>query len=42
MDAERAHALHLLIEELSEPERQVVRIALPALARAIEDRQAHT
>ncbi|MGP4012934.1 MarR family winged helix-turn-helix transcriptional regulator [Streptomyces sp. 4N124] len=38
--AERAHALHLLIEELSEPERQAVRIALPALARAIEDHQA--
>ncbi|MBZ9641842.1 hypothetical protein [Streptomyces sp. PSKA30] len=33
---------HLLIEELSEPERQAVRIVLPALARAIEDHQAHT
>jgi DNA-binding MarR family transcriptional regulator len=37
--AERAHALHLLIEELSEPEQRAVQIALPALARAIQDRQ---
>lgn len=37
--AERAHALHLLIEELSEPEQRAVRVALPALARAIQDRQ---
>ncbi|POX38066.1 MarR family transcriptional regulator [Streptomyces sp. Ru73] len=37
--AERTHALQLLIEELSEPEQQAVRIALPALARAIQDRQ---
>jgi len=36
--AERAQALHLLIEELTEPEQQAVRIALPALARAIRDR----
>ncbi|MFF2509416.1 MarR family transcriptional regulator [Streptomyces sp. NPDC058067] len=36
--AERAEALHLLIEKLTEPERQAVRIALPALARAIQDR----
>ncbi|MGW0080283.1 MarR family winged helix-turn-helix transcriptional regulator [Streptomyces sp. NPDC003393] len=34
--AERAHALRQLVEELSEPERQAVRTALPALARAIE------
>ncbi|MFC9531910.1 MarR family winged helix-turn-helix transcriptional regulator [Streptomyces sp. NPDC056975] len=39
--AERARALDLLIGELTEPEQQAVRIALPALARAIQDRQAH-
>ncbi|AOU81650.1 MULTISPECIES: MarR family winged helix-turn-helix transcriptional regulator [Streptomyces] len=38
--AERARALELLVEELSEPERQAVRLALPALARAVQDRQA--
>ncbi|MFF3782355.1 MarR family winged helix-turn-helix transcriptional regulator [Streptomyces sp. NPDC001933] len=38
--AERADALRLLIEELSEPAQRAVRVALPALARAIEDRQA--
>ncbi|MFF1691825.1 MULTISPECIES: MarR family transcriptional regulator [unclassified Streptomyces] len=38
--SERAHALDLLIEELTEPEQQAVRTALPALARAIQDRQA--
>ncbi|MFD8814261.1 MarR family winged helix-turn-helix transcriptional regulator [Streptomyces sp. NPDC059627] len=38
--AERAHALHELIEELTEPEQRAVRLALPALARAIEDRRA--
>jgi len=37
--AERAHALGLLIAELSEPEQRAVRVALPALARAIEDRR---
>ncbi|MEU6575247.1 MarR family transcriptional regulator [Streptomyces sp. NPDC046805] len=36
--AERAYALGLLVEELAEPERQAVKIALPALARAIQDR----
>ena len=40
--AERAHALDLLIAELSEPEQQAVRVALPALARAIEDRQTNS
>lgn len=40
--AERAHALHLLIEELTGPEQQAVKVALPALARAIQDRQAHS
>lgn len=34
--AKRARALHVLVEELSEPEREAVRIALPALARAIQ------
>ncbi|WP_046728945.1 MarR family winged helix-turn-helix transcriptional regulator [Streptomyces humi] len=38
--AERAAALRELIEELTEPEQQAVRIALPALARAIEERRA--
>ncbi|MFF1356603.1 MarR family transcriptional regulator [Streptomyces sp. NPDC058297] len=38
--AERAHALDLLIDELTEPEQHAVRTALPALARAIQDRQA--
>ncbi|MEU6818425.1 MarR family transcriptional regulator [Streptomyces sp. NPDC046860] len=36
--AERAKALGLLVEELSEPEREAVRLALPALAHAIEKR----
>ncbi|MGW8801280.1 MarR family winged helix-turn-helix transcriptional regulator [Streptomyces sp. NPDC055775] len=40
--AERAQALDLLVEELTEPEQQAVRIALPALARAIQDRQARS
>jgi DNA-binding MarR family transcriptional regulator len=40
--AERAHALGLLIAELSEPEQRAVRVALPALARAIEDRQPNS
>jgi DNA-binding MarR family transcriptional regulator len=38
--AERAEALHLLIEELTGPEQQAVKVALPALARAIQDRQS--
>lgn len=36
--AERAEALGQLVGELSEPERQAVRVALPALARAIQER----
>ncbi|MGV9323040.1 MarR family winged helix-turn-helix transcriptional regulator [Streptomyces sp. NPDC003660] len=35
--AERAEALGQLLGELSEPERQAVRVALPALARAIQE-----
>ncbi|MEV7148849.1 MarR family transcriptional regulator [Streptomyces sp. NPDC093084] len=38
--AERADALQELIEELTEPEQRAVRLALPALARAIEERRA--
>ncbi|MGW4564920.1 MarR family winged helix-turn-helix transcriptional regulator [Streptomyces sp. NPDC004561] len=38
--AERSDALQRLVGELTEPERQAVRIALPALARAIQDRAA--
>ncbi|MHB9848872.1 MarR family winged helix-turn-helix transcriptional regulator [Streptomyces krungchingensis] len=37
--AERADALRELVEQLTEPERRVVKVALPALARAIRDRQ---
>ncbi|MCX5442699.1 MarR family transcriptional regulator [Streptomyces sp. NBC_00056] len=37
--AERAQALHLLVAGLTEPEQQAVRIALPALARAIQSLQ---
>ncbi|MEK0101071.1 MarR family transcriptional regulator [Streptomyces sp. A475] len=36
--AERAQALELLIEGLTQPEQQAVHIALPALARAIQSR----
>ncbi|MGW1160135.1 MarR family winged helix-turn-helix transcriptional regulator [Streptomyces sp. NPDC002513] len=36
--AERARALQELVDELTEPERRAVNIALPALARAIQDR----
>lgn len=36
--AERAEALGQLVDELSGPERQAVRVALPALARAIQER----
>lgn len=39
---ERAQALQELVEDLTEPERRAVRIALPALARVIEDRQARS
>ncbi|GAA2425395.1 MarR family transcriptional regulator [Streptomyces pulveraceus] len=35
---ERARALQLLVDELTEPERHAVRVALPALARAVQDR----
>ncbi|MEU6097064.1 MarR family transcriptional regulator [Streptomyces sp. NPDC047079] len=37
--AERADALEQLIGELTEPEQRAVKVALPALARAIQDRQ---
>ncbi|MGW4562949.1 MarR family winged helix-turn-helix transcriptional regulator [Streptomyces sp. NPDC004561] len=37
--AERAEALRELVEQLTEPERHVVKVALPALARVIRDRQ---
>ncbi|GGI95735.1 MarR family transcriptional regulator [Streptomyces brasiliensis] len=40
--AERAAALEELVAELAEPEQRAVLIALPALARAIEDRQARS
>jgi DNA-binding MarR family transcriptional regulator len=36
--AERAQALRELVEELTEAEQRAVRVALPALARAIQDR----
>ncbi|MER5794688.1 MarR family transcriptional regulator [Streptomyces sp. NPDC001980] len=37
--AERTRALQELVEELTEAEQRAVRIALPALARAIEERR---
>ncbi|MFD5568993.1 MarR family winged helix-turn-helix transcriptional regulator [Streptomyces cadmiisoli] len=40
--AERADALQLLVAELTEPEQQAVRTALPALARAIQHRRARS
>lgn len=40
--AERAEALRLLIEDLSEPEQRAVRVALPALARVIDDRHSRS
>ncbi|NMO34730.1 MarR family transcriptional regulator [Streptomyces sp. GMY01] len=40
--AERADALRQLVEELSEPEQEAVRIALPALARAVQERRAQS
>jgi DNA-binding MarR family transcriptional regulator len=40
--AERAHALDLLMHELTEREQQAVRIALPALSHAIEARPARS
>ncbi|MFI9605156.1 MarR family winged helix-turn-helix transcriptional regulator [Streptomyces sp. NPDC004069] len=40
--AERARALRQLVEELPEAEQRAVRVALPALARVIEDRQARS
>ncbi|MFE1749428.1 MarR family winged helix-turn-helix transcriptional regulator [Streptomyces anandii] len=39
--AERAEALSRLVEELPAAEQRAVRVALPALARVIRDRQAH-
>ncbi|MDF3301475.1 MarR family winged helix-turn-helix transcriptional regulator [Streptomyces tropicalis] len=38
--AERAAALDVIVGELPEPEQRAVRRALPALARAIQDRRA--
>ncbi|MEU3244064.1 MULTISPECIES: MarR family winged helix-turn-helix transcriptional regulator [unclassified Streptomyces] len=40
--AERAEALRRLIEDLSEPEQRAVRVALPALARVIDDRRSRS
>lgn len=40
--AERADALEELVDELAEPEREAVRTALPALARAIRNRRGHS
>jgi DNA-binding MarR family transcriptional regulator len=40
--AERARALEELIEELTEPEQRAAKTALPALGRAIQDRQARS
>ncbi|WP_345657833.1 MarR family winged helix-turn-helix transcriptional regulator [Streptomyces siamensis] len=40
--AERAQALQQLIEELAEPEQHAVKVALPALTRAIQDRQSRS
>ncbi len=40
--AERADALQLLVAELTEPEQRAVRTALPALARAIQDRRTRS
>lgn len=39
---ERADALRLLVQELTEQEQQAVAIALPALARAVQDRQGRS
>ncbi|WP_078531057.1 MarR family winged helix-turn-helix transcriptional regulator [Streptomyces sp. PsTaAH-124] len=38
--AERMHALERLVGELTGPEQHAVRVALPALARAVQDRPA--
>ncbi|MFF2650779.1 MarR family winged helix-turn-helix transcriptional regulator [Streptomyces sp. NPDC058045] len=38
--AERVRALEQLMDELTGPEREAVRVALPALARVIADRPA--
>ncbi|MEU0038541.1 MULTISPECIES: MarR family transcriptional regulator [unclassified Streptomyces] len=40
--AERADALRQLIEDLTEPEQRAVRVALPALARVIDDRHSRS
>ncbi|MFF2996203.1 MarR family winged helix-turn-helix transcriptional regulator [Streptomyces sp. NPDC057950] len=39
---ERADALGQLIEDLTEPEQRAVRVALPALARVIDDRHSRS
>jgi DNA-binding MarR family transcriptional regulator len=39
--AERARALQEPVEELTGDERRAVRVALPALARAVQDRSRH-
>ncbi|WP_428950175.1 MarR family winged helix-turn-helix transcriptional regulator [Streptomyces sp. cg35] len=40
--AERTLALQELVDGLNEPERRAVQVALPALARVIQDRAART
>ncbi|MFJ5272319.1 MarR family winged helix-turn-helix transcriptional regulator [Streptomyces sp. NPDC088358] len=40
--AERADALRQLIEDLTEPEQRAVQVALPALARVIDDRHSRS
>lgn len=39
---ERADALRQLIDDLTEPEQRAVRVALPALARVIDDRHSRS
>ncbi len=39
---EHAEALRELVEELTGPEQRAVKAALPALARAIQQRQARS
>lgn len=40
--AERSQALRQLIGEMAEPEQQAVKVALPALARTIQNRQSRS
>ncbi|MFF7144524.1 MarR family winged helix-turn-helix transcriptional regulator [Streptomyces nodosus] len=40
--ADHARALRELVQELTGPEQEAVMVALPALARAIQDRQARS